>query len=185
MPTIEMQCTDRTNHGTHVWRPDARPAGECFLPRYLCNGWWPHPKDDGTWPLQRRPRWVSKDQYWHWYEGGCQYCGQLTGRAGLDHAPALCGLCGTVQCQRGSTCQVCYSGFMPGYRPGQEAVCGYAGCERTAVAKAPRIRRVCKGCVPRVTTLVAGRRILLAQYVTETIAVRDSGKAPLKWRLVA
>lgn len=185
MPMIELACPEQREHGTHTWRPDARPAGECFLPRYLCNGWWPKPRDNEDWPLHKRPRWYSRNQFWAAHAGGCRYCGALTGRLGVDHAPALCGLCGSVQCQRSGNCQVCYFGFMPGYRPGQEAVCGYTGCGRPAVAKAPRIRRVCAGCVPRITTLVAGRRIPLSQYVDERLDVRDSGKSPERWRLAA
>jgi hypothetical protein len=184
MPTIELDCQQQAEHGTHVWRPDARPAGECFLPRYLCNGWWPRPRDNEDWPITLRPRWVRKDQFWHAYEGGCRYCGQPTGHTGISHQPAQCKLCGTVQCHRGDHCLLCFKGFLPGYRPGEMGICGYSGCSRPAVASIPgKVRRVCLGCVPRVP--VRNRDINLAGLVGEFLRIRDSGKPPQRWRLVA
>jgi hypothetical protein len=185
MPTIEMTCPEQREHGTHIWRPEARPAGECFLPRYMCNGWWPRPRDNEDWPLTRRPRWVRKDQYWKVYEDGCRYCGFPSGHNQRDHQPALCALCGTVQCHRGQTCPVCYHGFMPAYRPGSLGICGYKGCGRVAVARVDRVARCCKNCASRAPVKVKGRKITLAELVTERLEVRDSGRQPNRWRLVA
>jgi hypothetical protein len=180
MPGIELVCFERTDHGMHSWQPEGPVRG-----RVICPGWWPRPRDNKDWPLTRRPRWVAKDQYWAVHEGGCHYCGQYTGEPGRDHLPAQCALCGSVQCHRGESCHVCYAGFLPGYRPGETGICGYTGCGRPAVAKAPKIRRVCRGCAPRVTIIRRGQRLRLDTDVTEALAVRDSGKAPNRWRLVA
>lgn len=173
MHTAELFCGNAAEHGMHTWRPDGRASAFCL-------GWWPVPRDNEDWPLQRRPRWVRKDVFYRPVPGGCRYCGAGQG----DHPAALCPLCGSVQCHRGESCLICHRGFLPGYRPGEMGICGYTGCGRPAIARVPgRVRRVCKGCVPRVP--VRGRPIKLDELVLEFIAVRDSGKAPLKWRLVA
>jgi hypothetical protein len=54
-----------------------------------------------------------------------------------------------------------------------------------AVAKAPRIGQVCKGCVPRVKVLWQRQRIPMDVYVDLRLTARDSGRNPERWRLVA
>jgi len=181
MPTIELSCPEQREHTTHTWRPE----GEGFQTSRLCNGWWPRPRDNDEWPIERRPRWVRKDQYWKVYEDGCRYCGFPSGHNQRDHQAAQCALCGTVQCHRGETCPVCYHGFLPGYRPGSLGICGYKGCGRVAVARVDRVGRCCKNCASRAPVRVKGRKITLAELVTERLEVRDSGKQPNRWRLVA
>jgi len=112
---------------------------------------------------QRSPggRWVPYD-YPNWYhlvrDGvGCVWCGRAGSTTAYGegetrvvmHTAVACLACGTVQCNSDSECSACFYGWMPnwsrGRYPDQAArQCGYTGCTNEAVAKAPRVGRVCK-----------------------------------------
>lgn len=83
--------------------------------------------------------------------------------------------CGTVQCARRSECAVCLYGRIPGfYYSAGKPVCGYAGCGKDAVAKAPRVKWVCKDHLDRPTLSGYGQpKIPLSLYIAERVADRD------------
>jgi hypothetical protein len=118
-------------------------------------------QDSTSPPRSLGGRWVPYD-YARWYhlvrDGvGCVWCGRAGSvsrhgegeKAILMHNAAACLACGTVQCNSDSKCSACLYGWMPGWSrgiyPDQAArQCGYANCTNPAVAKAPRVGRVCK-----------------------------------------
>lgn len=116
----------------------------------------------------------------------CRYCGR-----GQDHdCPRVeCLLCGSAQCfGNGSTCSICHHGYLPGWSrssfPIDQRVCGYAGCDHPAVARA-RKRPVCTDHAERIK--MSGG-VTLAAYVTARLAARDAGTLSVgmsRWKLVA
>lgn len=106
----------------------------------------------------------------------CRFCGRAQNH---DCPPATCRLCGSVVCHgAGPDCPVCHYGFIPGWsRQPSERECGRKHCTAEAVAKAPRVRRVCTEHA-KVTPLrlYGGRTLTLAEYVAQRITHRDSGK---------
>ena len=127
-------------------------------------------------------RWVYQGYYggrqYNWAQ--CRYCG----RGGADCQPVACMLCASVQCQgNGTECHVCHFGWLPGWSRGylqEHKLCGYAHCDAPAVATL-RKRRACMAHAMRVK--VSGQ--LLAEYVAERLAHRDSGKGWERFRFVA
>jgi hypothetical protein len=86
---------------------------------------------------------------------GCLWCG-WAGNVGANqmHDAATCLACGTVQCNSRSECSACFYGWMPGwsrslYPDSKYRQCGYASCTNAAVAKAPRVGRVCRDHLDR------------------------------------
>jgi len=70
------------------------------------------------------------------------------------HSAAACLACETVQCNSDSECAACFYGWMPNWSRGlspdsRSRQCGYAHCTNDAVAKAPRVGRVCKDDLSR------------------------------------
>lgn len=108
----------------------------------------------------------------------CRYCGRLAER---DCPPATCLLCDTTQCHGNGSgngcCSVCHYGYLPGWsRNADQATCGYAGCDRPAVAVAHRVRRVCLPDAQRATLRSAGQTMTLAEWATERVAERNAGR---------
>lgn len=132
-------------------------------------------------------RWVYGGRYatrsYPWPQ--CRYCGRAQNH---DCKIATCDLCGSPQCfGNGSgdgTCNVCFYGYLPGWSGYSSRTCGYKGCNKHAIAKAPRVKDVCKDHAPRVKIRLSGRSVTLPEYVAEQIAHRDSGKGWQSWRLV-
>lgn len=111
---------------------------------------------------------------------GCRYCGRING----DCRAATCMACGTVQCDsHNGRCIVCYVGFMPNwsrsYGGPDMRVCGYAGCDQEAVAKAPRVGRVCRDHLGRATELEGGRKVTLAEKILRYLRHRDGDRDPM------
>ncbi len=109
----------------------------------------------------------------------CRYCGRAQDH---DCKPVTCPVCESRACfETGSECRVCYVGLIPGwstsgYDDRGRAIreCGYARCEREAIAKVPRVGRACREHLgPVILAKVAAR-----------IAHRDSGKGWEYWRWV-
>jgi hypothetical protein len=130
-----------------------------------------------------RGRWVRGGYYggrrYNWPQ--CTYCG----RAGTDCPAVECLLCGSRQCHGNGSgdgcCAVCYYGYLPGWsRSSEPKDCGYKSCDKDAIAKAPRVKRVCADHADRVKVL----KMTLTEYVAEQVAVRDSGKGWQRWRFV-
>jgi len=107
---------------------------------------------------------------------GCVWCGRAgsTYTCGegktqvVTHTAAACLACGTVQCNSRSECAACFYGWMPGWSRGRYPdqagrQCGYKSCTKEAVAKAPRVGRVCKDDLRR--PKVSGRP--LAEVIEE------------------
>lgn len=112
----------------------------------------------------------------------CRFCGRAQTH---DCPPATCQLFGSVVCHgSGAECPVCHYGYLPGWsRSTDERVCGRKHCTAAAVAKAPRVRRVCADHARQtVLRLHGGRRLTLAEYVAQRLAHRDSGKGWKHWR---
>jgi hypothetical protein len=118
-----------------------------------------------------RGRWGKKPHYNS--PGQCRYCG-IGGPDG-DHARTLCRGCDMPQClYPHGGCPLCYVGYLDGvsygsYIDGGQR-CGYK-CTGEAVAKAPRVRRVCKEHLDRPTSLRAGRKVTVADDITERVAM--------------
>ncbi len=105
------------------------------------------------------PRWVRVgwEANWHLVRAGagCRWCGWAGGvsLAGQAHQAVACLACDTVQCNVKETCAACLVGWLPGWSRGLDPAarrCGYRRCGNDAVAKAPRVRRVCKDHLGRV-----------------------------------
>ena len=116
-------------------------------------------QDDSSPPHSPGGRWVPYD-YQNWYhlirDGvGCLWCGRAgSGNADQMHSAAACLACGTMQCNSKPECAACFYGWMPGWSRGlyvdtSSRQCGYANCTNAAVAKAPRVGRVCKAHLGR------------------------------------
>lgn len=125
-------------------------------------------------------RWVHRGPYggqrYGWAQ--CRYCGRAQNG---DCRAVDCLLCGTTQCHGNGggdgCCSVCHFGYLPDWsRTAEEAVCGYTGCEESAVATAPRVRRVCASHASRAAVHLPGGRIPLADYATVQCAERDAGR---------
>jgi hypothetical protein len=116
----------------------------------------------------------------------CRYCG----RAQSHDCPVVtCPLCSTALCfGRGHDCSVCYHGFIPGWsRFPSERECGRKGCDRPAIAKAPRVKRVCAEHAKTTQIRLAGRTVFLSDFAAEQVALRDAGKLAVgytHWRYV-
>lgn len=116
----------------------------------------------------------------------CLYCGRAQSH---DCQVATCLLCGTALCfGRGHDCSVCHYGFIPGWsRSSYERECGRKGCDRLAVAKAPRVKQVCVEHAKTTKLRLVGRTIVLSDYVAERLALRDAGKLAVgytRWQYV-
>lgn len=126
-----------------------------------------------------------------WLSSYCKYCGRVQQEG--DCRLVDCLACGSRQCHgngggRG-TCAICHHGWLPSWSHGysDDRLCGYKGCGRDAVAYAPRVRRVCKEHLTRVTVGTGKTRQTLGIYIAERVAERDSGKGryPMSgWRWV-
>jgi hypothetical protein len=129
-------------------------------------------------------RWVYGGQHapgnYPWAQ--CRFCGRAQDG---DCPPATCQLCGSVLCHgAGADCRVCHYGFIPGWSRGcAQRVCGRKHCAAEAVAKAPRVGRVCAEHAKLTKLrLVGGRTLTITEYVAERIAHRDAGKGWECWR---
>lgn len=124
----------------------------------------------------------------------CRYCHRASER---DCEPVECLLCGSRQCHgngaaRG-TCAICLYGWLPGWwREPAARTCGYAGCEAPAVARAPRVRRVCLAHASRVKPQFGSARLSLRHVTLMRINERNAGRlglgtglGALHWRWVA
>jgi len=109
-------------------------------------------------------RYVRKDQRRYieinGHTGGCLACGYFGALSGRAHNAITCRACGVTQCEGlRDTCYVCLYGFV--LSESRAGVCGYAGCGKPAVAKAPRVGRCCKDCLGRVKARRSGGATLL------------------------
>ncbi|MEW1837505.1 hypothetical protein AB0392_06060 [Nonomuraea angiospora] len=101
----------------------------------------------------------------------CRYCG--CGGPDGDHQRTVCRACDMPQCLYPSKCRICLVGYIQGVSYGlysNDRCCGYKKCTNEAVAEAPRVKRVCRDHLPRVTRKWAGRTISIADDITERIA---------------
>ena len=112
----------------------------------------------------------------------CRYCGSgCSGPANsvVAHPLALCLACGTPQCDKQRECLVCMAGFVgrPPYSVRAEgSSCGYAKCDGPAVAKAPRVGRVCLAHLSKPVIIRGGNgRITLADTIAAALLQRDRG----------
>lgn len=116
-------------------------------------------------------RWGVRFTPYPWTQ--CRFCGCATEARQPDCRPDVCRACGTRQCNsRQGRCVVCLVGIMPDWS-GWRCECGYAGCHEQAVARAPRVGRVCAQHLGRPCQLVGGRKTTTAQYIARRMAVRD------------
>jgi hypothetical protein len=130
-------------------------------------------------------RWVYGGQHgarnYAWAQ--CRFCGRRTATARRLSASCVVRSCATA---RGRNARVCHYGFIPGWsRPSAQRECGCKHCAGVAVAKAPRVGRVCADHA-KVTKLrlAGGRTLTITQYVAERIAHRDTSKGWQCWRWV-
>jgi hypothetical protein len=96
----------------------------------------------------------------------CRYCG----RSGRDCPKDTCLACGTPQCSNGSGCLVCFAGFV-GRPPFMNETCGYARCDRQAVARVPRVRVACLADLGQAKS--HGRSV--ADSIADRLRLRDRG----------
>ncbi|WP_433250413.1 hypothetical protein ACQPYK_04115 [Streptosporangium sp. CA-135522] len=104
--------------------------------------------------------------------GVCRFCN--SGGPDGDHQRTVCRACDMPQCLYPHECRICYVGYLDGVSYGlygDERLCGYRRCANPAVAKAPRVQRVCRDHLARVTRTWGGRTINLADDITERIAL--------------
>lgn len=118
-----------------------------------------------------RGRWGKKPHYSR--PGVCRFCG--CGGPDGDHARTRCRACDMPQClYPHGGCPLCYVGYLDGVSYGSyidgSKLCGYR-CTGEAVAKAPRVQRVCKDHLGRPTSLVGGRKVTVAEQITERVAM--------------
>ena len=114
-----------------------------------------------TWT--RKDRRVQQDAH-------CLICGNYYGICKGEHRahkPTVCLACGSSQCwthglAHGS-CGVCLYGMLPAFSHSGHTICGYKGCDKNAVAFAPRVKQVCKDHLAK-----AG----LAQKIADALARR-------------
>jgi hypothetical protein len=114
---------------------------------------------------------------WGWKRGYsrpevCRYCG--SGGPDGDHRRTVCRACEMPQCLYPRECRICYVGYINGVSYGlygDERFCGYKNCTNEAVAKAPRVKKVCRDHLSRVTRRWGGRTISLADEITERVAM--------------
>jgi hypothetical protein len=137
-------------------------------------------------------RWVPKD--WPRWDhlirsgGGCLWCGRggnLTTEDRQMHRAGTCLACGTVQCNGNAKCYACLVGWMPNWSRGMGSrdarLCGYKGCDRDAVAEAPRVGRVCEGCLDRPKLKQwGGTTITLRERIARNVAEATQGAGD--WR---
>jgi hypothetical protein len=104
------------------------------------------------WQLAGSPadaRWGVQATRYEYMNGQCRYCGSgCDGPANsvIAHPRALCLACGTPQCDKQHDCLVCMIGFVgrpPFSVRAEGGTCGYVQCSKPAVARAPRVHRVC------------------------------------------
>lgn len=133
-------------------------------------------------------RYVSKDWRRHAQPNGCAWCG-----SGVDgtHRPTTCLACGVTQCHaHHSECRACFYGWLPGWSRGYvwaddgstrnvAGRCGYKGCENPAVAKAPRVGRVCADHLDRPKLHGA---TLAEEILANRTAALTSGDYRDRWR---
>jgi hypothetical protein len=140
-----------------------------------------------AWQLAAGPgdgRWGVQARRYEYMNAQCRYCGSgCTGPANgvAAHPRAECLACGTPQCDQGS-CIVCMAGYVgrPPYSVRADGgTCGYARCDGQAVAKAPRVGRVCLGHL----TQAKSRGQTLADDIASYVRLRELGG--LDWQKLA
>ncbi len=137
---------------------------------------------DGRWGVQARR--------YEYMNAQCRYCGY--GCPGPEHGVtahprAQCLACGTPQCDTTGSCLVCMAGYVA--RPpfsvrAEGGTCGYAKCDGPAVAKAPRVGRVCLADLGKPAVIRGGNgRITLADSIGASLLQRELGG--LDWQQLA
>lgn len=124
-------------------------------------------------------RWVLGEvRRYAWAQ--CRFCGRAQDH---DCPAATCLLCGSTQCYgNGPDCRVCYHGFLPGWSRPTGCQCGHRGCATAAVARAPRVHRVCLAHARTTKLRIGGRTVTIAERAAELVAHRDSGDGWEHWR---
>lgn len=120
-------------------------------------------------------RWGIQHTRYNWAQ--CRFCGRAGQAPNPDCSLATCPACGSRQCASKHECAVCYVGLIPGWS-GSRQQCGYARCDKPAVAKAPRVKFVCTDDLGRATRRWAGKTVTLADDIAERIAIRDGKVRP-------
>jgi hypothetical protein len=129
-----------------------------------------------------RGRWGKKPHYSDPKQ--CRYCG--AGGPDSDHRRTVCRACDMPQClYPHGACPLCYVGYLDGvsygsYLDGSKR-CGYK-CTGEAVAKAPRVRRVCKDHLGRPTSLIGGRKVTVAEQITSRVAMLGQTSGVPDWQ---
>lgn len=115
---------------------------------------------------------------------GCPWCGWWGGvNRGQPHEYIECLACGVPQCRSHPECRACLVGWLPGWSRnwgGQDALCGYKGCDNDAVAKAPRVGRVCATHLAR--PKVNGETLADVVERHRTEALTNVGGYSTRWR---
>lgn len=115
--------------------------------------------------------------------GRCVFCGAAN--KGSACPERTCRLCGTVQCASiTGECRVCRHGYLAADPATvEDRLCGRKQCKAGAVARAPRVRRVC-ATHAAVTSIQVGRNtsMTLTTYAATRIVIRDAGAGPEHWR---
>jgi len=129
------------------------------------------------WQLAGSPadaRWGVQATRYLYMNGQCRYCGEhAQGPASsvTAHPLALCLACGTPQCDKQRGCLVCMIGFVGRVPYGQSTACGYARCGKPAVARAPRVGRVCTHHLIQATS----RGRTLRSQIDNSVRLRELG----------
>ena len=129
------------------------------------------------WQLEAGPfdgRWGTQANRYEYMHGQCRYCGGSCGGGPGTvgaHPRAECLACGTPQCDEHSRCLVCVIGFVGRVPYGTSSTCGYSGCGKPAVAKAPRVGRACKYHLAQARS----RGRTLADQIRDAVQLRERG----------
>jgi hypothetical protein len=141
-----------------------------------------------AWQLAAGPgdgRWGVQARRYEYMNAQCRYCGlHCDGPAHsvTAHPRAQCLACGTPQCDNQGDCLVCMAGFVgrpPFSVRAEGSRCGYARCHSQAVARAPRVGRVCLGCLARAKS----RGMTVADDIANYVRLRELGG--LDWQQLA
>lgn len=110
----------------------------------------------------------------------CRYCGC----AGSDHERTVCRACDMPQCLISDKCRVCLVGYLVGIWRGygDDAICGYKSCTNEVVASAPRVKKVCREHLPRVTRRRGGRTVSLAEDIDQAVAMLGQTYGVCDWQ---
>lgn len=141
-----------------------------------------------AWQLAAGPgdgRWGVQATRYTYMNAQCRYCGSgCSGPAGgvAAHPRAECLACGTPQCDTTGSCLVCFAGYVA--RPpfsvrAEGGICGYARCDGQAVARAPRVGRVCLADLAKAKS----RGTTLADDIANSVRLRELGG--LDWQKLA